>query len=483
MAGIRIEGNTSGYVAEVNSANELKTTGGSATEANAGFVTLACEGDPGTVYGSRYIIPLEGDEDYRLRVGADSLIFHETFAGSALNSAQWTSVVTTFATAVGNQYLKLNSGASAAANSVARVQSYRTFSVEHSFALYIEFPFQIVAASLGITNTTVEAGWFIASGTTEPTDGVYLRCNASGVWQLVSKYNGSEQASAGFTPGTAGIVVNADSECLLVINTIEAELWIDNVLVATVSRAAAVPSLTLSNSLPITFRVYNGAVAPASATQLWVGPVVVSRGGAMNPLAAGDASALMGWGGYQGQSGGTMGYTANSANSAAPASAVLSNTAASYTTLGGQWQFAALAGAETDYALFAYQVPAAAAGSFNRNLVIRGVRIDSLNTGAAVATTPTAMAWQIGVGATAVTLATVADTATVKQARRIPIGVQSFVVGAAAGAAAEAIDLKFSSPLVVEPGNYVHIIMKQFAGTATASQIVRGVVFIDAQYM
>ena len=63
-------------------------------------------------------------------------------------------------------------------------------------------------------------------------------------------------------------------------------------------------------------------------------------------------------------------------------SAVLSNTAAGYTTLGGQFQFAALVGAETDYALFAFQVPLAAAGGGNRNLVIRGVRIETFNMGA-----------------------------------------------------------------------------------------------------
>jgi len=39
--------------------------------------------------------------------------------------------------------------------------------------------------------------------------------------------------------------------------------------------------------------------------------------------------------------------------------------------LGGQFQFAAVAGAETDFALFAFQVPAAAAAGGNRNLVIR----------------------------------------------------------------------------------------------------------------
>lgn len=482
MAGIRIEGNTSGNVAEVNSSNELRTTGGSATESTSGFVTLACECDPGTITGSRYMIVPEADEDFRLRVGADSLAFHETFAGSALNSAQWSSTVTTFTTAVSGQYLKLNSGAVTTANAVARVQSYRTFAVEHAFALYVEFPMQIVASSLGIANTTVEAGWFLASGTTAPSDGVFIRINSAGVLRLVATYNGSETSSSAINMSGV-LAANADAEILLVINTIEAELWIDNALAATVERAPSTPSLTLSNSLPVSFRIYNGATPPASASQLWIGPVVVSRGGTMNPPSASDASSMMGWGAYQGQSGGTMGYTANSANSAAAASATLSNTAAGYTTLGGQFQFAAVAGAETDYALFAYQVPAIAAGSYNRNLVIRGINIFTWNQGAAVATSPTALQWSIGVGASAVTLATVADTATAKQARRIPVGAQSFIVGSAIGAIAAPVQVQFAAPLVCEPGGYVHVILKCPLGSATASQVIRGIVHIDAQYM
>ena len=92
------------------------------------------------------------------------------------------------------------------------------------------------------------------------------------------------------------------------------------------------------------------------------------------------------------------------------------------------------------------------------------------------------MSWQIGVGATAVTLATVADTATVKQSRRIPVGMQSFLVGDAIGKKADPIDVSFDAPLVCEPGTYVHVIMKQFIGTATASQIVRGTVMINGQF-
>jgi len=47
------------------------------------------------------------------------------------------------------------------------------------------------------------------------------------------------------------------------------------------------------------------------------------------------------------QSGATQ--TANYAPTSAPASATLSSAAAGYATLGGQFQFLAVAGAETDY--------------------------------------------------------------------------------------------------------------------------------------
>lgn len=477
MGGFRIEGDTSGNVAEVDASKQIKVNL-PLLSTNPGFAALAAENDPGERTGSRYMTALEADDDFRLRVTSDSIVFHETFAGAALNSAQWSSTVTTFTTAVAGGYLKLNSGASAAANGVARVQSYRSFIVEHSFALYLDFPMQYVASAIGIANTTVEVGWFLASGTTAPTDGVFVRCNSAGIWSLVATYNGAESEQQ----FTHGLTENADSQFLLVVNTLEAELWIDNSLAAKVNRSAAVPNLTISNALPFTARVYNAAVAPASAVALWVGPVTVSRGGMVNPVSAADASALAGWGGYQGQSGGTMGYTANSVHSTGPVSATLAAATAGYATLGGQFQFVTVAGTETDYALFAYLVPAMAAGSFNRNLIIRGIRIHAYNMGAAVATTATLLQWQIGVGATQVTLATVADTATVKQSRRIPIGVQSFPVGAAVGTVADAIDLKFDAPLMAEPGTYVHVILKMPLGTATASQIVRGVVFVDCQY-
>ena len=153
--------------------------------------------------------------------------------------------------------------------------------------------------------------------------------------------------------------------------------------------------------------------------------------------------------------------TANHTNSTSPSSASLSNTAAGYTTLGGRWQFAAVAGAATDYALFAFQVPA------GWRLFITGVTIHTINTGAAVATTAHIFDWSLGLKSTAVSLATAA-------LRRITLGMQGLIVGAAIGAAAEPIVREFEPALVAEPGEFVHVILQMPVATNTGSQVIRG---------
>ena len=167
--------------------------------------------------------------------------------------------------------------------------------------------------------------------------------------------------------------------------------------------------------------------------------------------------------------------TAQHANSTSPTSASLSNTAAGYTTLGGRWQFAAPGAAATDFALFAYQVPA------GYRLMIKSVCISSVNTGAAVATTATILDWSIAVNATAVSLATT-DSDPVWAPRRIPLGVQGFIVGAAIGANGNEIYRTFEQAIVCQPSRYVHVIVQVPVGTATGSQVMRGDVMFDAYF-
>lgn len=67
--------------------------------------------------------------------------------------------------------------------------------------------------------------------------------------------------------------------------------------------------------------------------------------------------------------------------------------------------------------------------------------------------------------------------------RRITLGTQAFPVGAAIGAdAGKRIDVNLDAPVVVEPGTFLHVILKMPVGTATASQIIRGVVGINAYW-
>lgn len=158
---------------------------------------------------------------------------------------------------------------------------------------------------------------------------------------------------------------------------------------------------------------------------------------------------------------------ANYANSAAPATATLSNTAAGYNNLGGQFQFAATAGAETDYALFVHVVPTGV------KLVVTGVSIDLFNTVVAVATTPTIFQWFIG-DALAATLASNSFRAT--------LGVQNLQVGAAVGAQAQQINASFQTPYTFHSGRVCHIGLKMPVGTATATEIFRGVVRVEGYF-
>lgn len=159
---------------------------------------------------------------------------------------------------------------------------------------------------------------------------------------------------------------------------------------------------------------------------------------------------------------------ANYTNSTVPASATLSNTVAGYTTLGGQFQFAAVAGAETDYALFGFQVPTGV------KFVCTGITIDTLNTGAAVTTTATWLQWFLGVDGTAVTLAS--------NNFRVALGSQQFPIAAAIGAQANIIRETFSSPYVTNSGRFFHVGMKMPLGSATASQIIRGTVRVEGYF-
>src|SRR5574343_1988686 len=191
---VEIKSGASSDVATVDTNKQL-TVATSSDLSKAGYAMLACRNDEGAFLGTTYNTTPEADDDYRLRVAVDSILFEEPWAGAAINSGVWTAPVTTFTVAVADSWCKLNSGNSAAANGVARVTSYQTIPIAPEYPAYVRFPMPVVAASVGIANTTWEVGVDFASGTTAPTDGVFLRMSAAGVLRLVATYNGAEAES------------------------------------------------------------------------------------------------------------------------------------------------------------------------------------------------------------------------------------------------------------------------------------------------
>jgi hypothetical protein len=170
-----------------------------------------------------------------------------------------------------------------------------------------------------------------------------------------------------------------------------------------------------------------------------------------------------------------------------PTSVAGSNTAANSVGLGGVGAINAAAAAATDFICTSYQNPAPTINITGRNLIIRGVRISTINTGAAVATTPTTIQWSLAFGHNSVTMNTTESgsfaTATAHAPRRVALGFQSAAIAAAIGALyAPDIYMSFDSPIVVRPGEFIATLMKIVVGTATASQTITYCVTFDGNF-
>lgn len=409
----------------------------------------------------------------------------ESFEGATVNVQKWTPASTTFVPAQTTLagYI-FNSTNLTTVSAVSILQSQRLF------YKYVRMPLQFKQRYRHsmVSGTIADFGWGVPATTTLVVpNGTCFRFTNSGAIQGVITYNSVEIAV-----GTIKSKVNSNG------NTIDTPLNMSNsyytsnyfvydiilddddiiFTIQDTQTGEMIGSLTLSvpvgyqkmwgaTALPVYSRVFNNTSPSTSPVNIITELQVLS----LDMGIKGDYSQIAG---NLGMSAGRNPFTGaqleNHTNSTAPVSATLSNTAAGYTTLGGKWQFVAVAGAITDYALFGFTVPA---GS---KFICEGVKIDSYNTVVATATTATVLEWSAGFNSSAVSLATANIV-------RIQLGVQTFPVGAAVGAMANTIDINFTTPEVVESGRFLHIILNVPIGTATATEIFRGIVTIKGRFM
>lgn len=485
MAGFRIEGNTSGNVAEVNAANQLRVipeTDVSANPGNVGAVRMFVETDSGHITGEPRLTSPDVDVDGRLRNAPDIILDDETFNYAAQNTGKHTYLNTTMTNVWTAGQLTTN-GASITTTTTGTVfATYATFPTTGTQTLSADFELGFSAQPQ--TNTFIEFGLMIPGAqTVAPTDGVFFRLNSSGL-QGIASFNGAE-VSTGVFPQENGTGVwtyeNAKRyQFVVFIGGVRARFWVNDgtglTLLGTINLPAAQGRMQMAAGLPLALKHRITGGAAGGVIQATLGAYNVRLGGS-NLVSSPSTQGNRLYGSYQGLSGGTMGSLATYPNSTNPTAAAPSNTALTANLpagLGGQGVVTAAVAAATDGIWGSYQVPAGTVNVQGRRLVIRGIRVDAVNTGAAVATTATTVQFSLAYGHTAVSLAT-AEAATTKAARRIPLGFMTWPVGAAIGQAPQNGELFVDlgdAPIFVDPGHFVALVGKFIVGTATASQTI-----------
>lgn len=474
-----LRGGTSGTKADVDANKQLLVATNSDPQ-KAGAIVAYQANDEGTVTGSRYLKSAEVSQDFRLRVGVDTLLFSDTFNATAQNTALWKHAFATMTMTQAAGFLNVNAaGTSTVSGNYAYLQSWRHFQLIGTAPVAVEFTGQFTAWPTA--NEVFQAGVGIATGAADPVDGVWFELTSAGLYG-VQRYNSGVATKTQLIADVSTMPLNTNAKYVAVIGEREIEWWIDDVLYGESPMPAANGQPFITSALPVFMQKYNAGTVGSSPNMIVkIGDVSVT----LMDLASNQtwANQMAGMGlGMQGMNGGTMGSPqVQWANTALPTAAAATNTTAALGAfLGGIFQMNAPATSATDVIIASYQNPAGGANQTPRTMKIRGIKVDCVNSGAAVATTGTTFAVAVAWGATNVSLATTESasfaTGTTKARRIQPIGVISFPVGAAIGAQASGIQFDFEAPLVINPGEFVQVVAKILVGTATASEVFQWVI-------
>lgn len=483
---LKLAGFTSNNPVEANASGELKVAL-SNTTANIGGVRNFSENDTGTITGSALLKSPEVSQDYRLRVGLDTMLFTDTFNATAQNTGNWKYNFTTMTMTQSAGFLNINAaGTSTVANNYASLQSWRHFPLIGTAPLAVEFTGQITA--LPTANEVFMAGLGVTLGSANPpVDGVWFELTSAGLKGAL-RYNSGAVDYVTLISDVSTIPLNSNAKYVMVIGERGVEYWIDDVLYGTQEMPNAQGQPFLTSSLPVFFQKHNANTVGSSPNMIIkVGDVSVTLMDLNANFTWANQMASCGLG-MQGLNGGTMGSPqVQWANTALPSAAAATNTTAALGAfIGGIFQMNAPATSATDVIVASYQNPIGGVNQTPRTMKLRGIKVDCVNSGAAVATTATTFAVAVAWGGTALTLAQVESSSFVNgttKARRIqPIGVITFPVGAAIGAVSPTIQFDFEAPLVINPGEYIQVIAKPLIGTATASEVFQWIVSPNAYH-
>lgn len=489
MAQISTGSDTAGK-ANVDAGFNLKVTLPTA-DAFTGKVRMMSENDDGSLTGTAYLKSPETSPDYRLRVGLDTVLFDDNFNATTQNSNLWAYTSATLtATQPGAGTVNFSTVQGTTSAHGAFMRTFQTFPLVNTAPLAIEFMGGMFNAALVSGEVWLAGLGLPTAAVTRPTDGVWFRLTTAGL-EGVLAFNGIE-TSSGVLMAFGSVVVGEMGKYVIIVGEREVEFWANDVFLGelAIPTGNAVPFLGASQ--PMFLMKYNtGNVSNTNTMRVArVGvsllDVITSRPAPLQAAVQGRAANIA-------QNGAIQGNTAlNVLNAAVPTTAAIANATVGATFIGLGGYFVATAQATNvaaagDMIACSYQNPAPTINITGRNLIITGVRINAMNTGAAVATTPTSLVWGVAYGHTAASLATVETgsfvTATTHAPRKKYIGMCTAAVGTAVGGLYDRpVSADFSTPLVVRPGEFIAITVKFRVGTATASQEVTYTVDFDGYW-
>lgn len=482
-----IRGSTSGLGVEVNASNQLKVvteTDAATNPGNVGAIRIFGENDPGSVLGTAALKSPEVSQDYRMRVGLDTLLFTDTFNATNQNTSLWKHSFATMTMTQSAGFLNVNAaGTSTASGNYAYLQTWRHFTFFGTSPISVETALQF--DKYPIANEVLQWGLGVATGAADVIDGAWFQLTNAGLLGVI-RYNSGSQISTTLVSDVNTLSLSSVSKYTMICGEESIEFWIDDILYGVLAIPNAQGQPFLSTSLPYFIQKYNNGVVGTSPNLIAkVGDVTITLMDLNTNQTWANQMASIGLGMQMlnGDAATTQTPQVQWANAALPTAATPTNTTAALGAfLAGIFQQNAVATGTTDLIIASYQNPAGGVNRTPRTIKLRGIKIDCVVVGAAIATTATTYAVAVVWGSTQLSLGTVtADSAsfvnnTAKGARRQPLGVISFPVGAAVGTAASPLQYDFEAPLVISPGEFIQVVMKPLVSTATASQVIQWII-------
>jgi hypothetical protein len=442
------------------------------TPAQAGYTGIVAIRDAGTVTGAPNIGKLDITNNNRLRVSLDTPLFQDQFNYTAVNTNNWLQATATMTNSLASGSMVLNNGNDTVTAHYSVVKTYATFPLYTAGELVFEAKCMLAQAAQ--VNNACFMGVGTPGTTAGPTDGVYFQLDTTGVLRGIVNWNGATAQTAPMTVPTAG----QSADMMIVIDEGVAEFWINGVLQGAISYnsyATGAGSPSLSSSGNAFFQIYNNGV-PAVAQQIKVQNVQVTLYGLNTSKPWNHIKSGEGLNALIGQNGGTMGSTALYANSGNPTAAVPTNTTAALGSgLGGNfWETASLA-VNTDGIISSYQNPAGSITQTPRRLYITGLRWWSM-VQTVLAGGPFVYECGLAFGHSAVSLAT-AESSNAKAPRRFAVGLYTLPATAAVGTLGANFVHTFSTPIVVNAGEFIATIVRNIGTVGTSGTIAHHIGF------